>query len=133
MKHNLNAETIATLIAAATKAKENTYVPYSKFRVGAALLMGDGSIVTGCNIENASFGATICAERTAISAAMANGKREIKAVCVTNDTETKITPCGICRQVIFEFARDVPVICCNADGEHMVLGIDELLPHAFEL
>ena len=133
MKHKLSDDVIASLIDAATKAKENTYVPYSNFRVGCALLMGDGSIVTGGNVENASFGATICAERTAISAAMADGKREIKAVCVTNDTETKITPCGICRQVIFEFARDVPVICCNKAGEHMVLGIDELLPHAFEL
>ena len=95
--------------------------------------MEDGSIIQGTNIENASFGATICAERSAISSAMSMGKRGIKAVAVTNTTDTKITPCGICRQVIHEYGSDIPVICTNKDGDYMVHTIGDLLPHAFSL
>ena len=129
----LNDEDIATLIAEAQKAMAEAYATYSGFPVGCAILMNDGSIHRGANVENASFGATICAERSAISAALSQGKTGLKAVCVTNATDAKITPCGICRQVIYEFNRVVPVICTNKRGEYMVLGIDELLPHAFTL
>ncbi|MEO3413743.1 cytidine deaminase [Roseovarius sp. CAU 1744] len=124
---------IATLIAEAQQAMAQAHAPYSKFTVGCAILMDDGTIHRGANVENASFGATICAERSAISSALSQGHRGLKAVCVTNASETKITPCGICRQVIYEFNRDVPVICTNQRGDHMVLTISELLPHAFTL
>ncbi|MEM7241022.1 MAG: cytidine deaminase [Pseudomonadota bacterium] len=126
-------EEIDALIKAAQGAMKNAYVPYSNFPVGAAFLMEDGEVVTGCNIENASFGATICAERTAIAKAMSDGVRKIKAIAVTNTTDTKITPCGICRQVIYEFARDVPVYCCDKDGAYKMLTSAELLPDAFTL
>jgi cytidine deaminase len=111
----------------------SAHAPYSDFHVGASILYDDGSIITGCNVENASFGATICAERTALAAGVAQGKPAISAICVTNKTDTMITPCGICRQVIWEFSQTVPVICSNQNGEHKILTIGELLPHAFDL
>lgn len=124
---------IQTLIAEAQAAMREAHATYSNFTVGAALLMEDGSTVRGANIENASFGATICAERSAIASALSQGKRGIKAVAVTNATDTKITPCGICRQVLFEYGADIPVICTNQAGEHMIHTISDLLPHAFTL
>lgn len=126
-------EEIEKLIGQAQEAMKTAYVPYSKFPVGAAFLMEDGEVITGCNIENASFGATICAERTAVAKAMSDGVRKIKAIAVSNTTETKITPCGICRQVIYEFGRDVPIICSNKDGDYVIRSIQELLPDAFTL
>jgi len=129
----LDKEKIEKLLNAAKLAMPNAHVPYSNFRVGASVLYDDGSIETGCNVENASFGATICAERTAISAGAARGKTSIKAICVTNMTDTMVTPCGICRQVIWEFGQDLPVICSNKDGNYKILTIAELLPHAFDL
>lgn len=124
---------IATLIAEAQAAMAEAHAPYSNFTVGCAVLMADGTIHRGANVENASYGAAICAERSAISSALSQGHRGLKAVCVTNATDTKITPCGICRQVIYEFASDVPVICTNQSGDYMVMSIAELLPHAFTL
>lgn len=129
----LTEQEISTLIAEAQTAMTRAQASYSNFTVGCAILMEDGSIHHGANIENASFGATICAERSAISSALSRGHQGLKAVCVTNATDTKITPCGICRQVIYEFGRDVPVICTNQNGDHMILTIDALLPHAFTL
>ncbi|MEM7440687.1 MAG: cytidine deaminase [Pseudomonadota bacterium] len=129
----LSDATIQTLIAEATAAKDLATAKYSDFRVGAALLMEDGSIVRGANHENASFGATICAERSAIASALSQGITGLKAVCVTNDTDTMITPCGICRQVIYEYGSDIPVICTNRSGDHMIHTIADLLPHAFTL
>jgi cytidine deaminase len=129
----LDTETIQSLLTAAQDAMKNAHAPYSEFQVGASILYDDGSIITGCNVENASFGGTICAERTAISTGIANGKSVIKALCVSNMTDTKITPCGICRQVIWEFSQTVPVICSNKDGDYKILTIGELLPHAFDL
>lgn len=129
----LDDETIARLIKAAHSAMDHAYPRYSDFFVGAALLMDDGQVITGGNIENASFGATICAERSAISTAMGQGYTSIRAVAVSNKTTTKITPCGICRQVIFEFGKDIPVICSNEAGEYVIYSSAELLPHAFTL
>lgn len=129
----LSDDMIQTLIGEAQAAMEEAHATYSNFTVGAALLMEDGSIVRGANIENASFGATICAERSAIASALSQGKRGIKAVAVTNATETRITPCGICRQVIYEYGPDIPIICSNKTGEHMIHTISDLLPHAFTL
>lgn len=124
---------IQTLIAEARAAMDQARATYSDFRVGAALLMADGSIVRGANIENASFGATICAERSAIASAFSQGLDGLRAVCVTNTTDTRITPCGICRQVIHEYGSDIPVICTNRQGDYRVHTIGDLLPHAFSL
>ena len=124
---------IQTLKSEANAAMEQAHAPYSNFTVGAAILMEDGTIIRGANIENASFGATICAERSAIASALSQGHRGIKAVAVTNATDTKITPCGICRQVIYEYGTDIPIICSNQSGDHMIHSISDLLPHAFTL
>ncbi|KAF9038670.1 cytidine deaminase-like protein [Panaeolus papilionaceus] len=104
------------LIKAAIEAKEGSYSPYSKFRVGAALLTPSGEIIKGANIENASYGGTICAERTAIVKAASEGKRGFIGLAVTTDVKAAISPCGICRQVIREFcALDMPVLLVPAD------------------
>ena len=121
------------MFKAAKAAKETAYAPYSNFRVGAAILLEDGTIETGCNVENASYGAAICAERTALTKITSNGRRDVKAILVTGDTEDFITPCGICRQFIFEFGDDIPVICTDQHGNEMELSINELLPHGFRL
>ncbi|MCM8710415.1 cytidine deaminase [Clostridium sp. SYSU_GA19001] len=120
------------LILRALKAKEKAYVPYSNFRVGAAVLTEDGSVYEGCNIENASYGATNCAERTAIFKAISEGHCEIKALAVVGDTSTYIYPCGICRQVIAEFAKsDTPVILAKNEEEYIVRTLVQILPDAF--
>ena len=129
----LDKNTIDRLLEAAKSVMPMAHVPYSNFHVGASILYEDGSIEVGCNIENASFGATICAERTAISSGIAKGKKTIKAICVTNLTDTMVTPCGICRQVIWEFGKKIPVVCSNKDGDYKILTISELLPHALDL
>ena len=129
----LDKQTINKLLKAATSVMSNAHVPYSNFQVGASILYKDGTIEVGCNIENASFGVTICAERTAISTGAAKGKLNIEAICVTNLTDTMVTPCGICRQVIWEFGQNLPVICSNKNGDYKILTISELLPHAFDL
>jgi cytidine deaminase len=120
------------LIAAALKAREEAYVPYSKFKVGAAVITEDGSIYGGCNIENASYGATNCAERTAIYKAISEGHRVIKGVAVVGDITTFTYPCGICRQVIAEFAEgNIPVILIKNEKDYIVKTLDEVLPGAF--
>ena len=131
---NLSDAQIEALAQAARDAKSKAYAPYSKFRVGAALLTYEGQIVSGCNIENASFGATICAERSAISALISRyGLQRIRAIYITNDTDVKITPCGICRQVIHEFGEGITVISSNKVGEFDIFSASELLPAPFSL
>ncbi|HSP47190.1 MAG TPA: cytidine deaminase [Clostridiaceae bacterium] len=122
-----------TLIEEAIKARENAYVPYSAFKVGAAVLMEDGEIVSGCNIENASYGATNCAERTAIFTAIAGGHKKIRAVAVIGDEHNYTYPCGICRQVIVEFAesRDIPILIVKNQKDYLVKSLEEILPGAF--
>ena len=124
----------AQLIAAAKRAMTNAYAPYSKFRVGAAVLTSTGRIFTGCNIENASYGMTNCAERTAIFSAIAAGgpKLEIRAVAVVNDRGVPCSPCGACRQVIYEFGPGATVFFPGAKGWKQVQ-ITELLPEGFRL
>lgn len=125
-------ELTARLLAAARTAAARAYVPYSRFPVGAAVLTGDGAIVSGCNIENASYGLTICAERVAIFQAIAAGHTELRAIAVAAPRALGTTPCGACRQVINEFkaAPDLPVILEGATGPEIV-PFDALLPHAF--
>lgn len=122
-----------SLIEAAIEARENAYVPYSDFKVGAAVLMEDDEIVSGCNIENASYGATNCAERTAIFTAIAKGHKRIKAVAVIGDEHNYTYPCGICRQVIVEFAanRDIPILIVKNQKDYLVKSLEEILPGAF--
>jgi cytidine deaminase len=122
------------LVEAACEAKKNAYAPYSKFRVGAAVLTDDGSLYTGVNIENVSYGATVCAERTAIFKAVSEGSGKVCAIAIASDSEDYIFPCGICRQVIFEFGdRFTKIICSRKNGEYRTFTAEELFPHAFML
>ncbi len=126
------------LMALAKKARENAYSPYSCFSVGAALLCADGKVYLGCNIENASFTPTNCAERTAFFSAIADGKREFSAIAVcggkNNSTQPSCMPCGVCRQVMSEFCdTDFAVIFEDAQGNCSSVTLGELLPFAFEL
>ncbi len=118
------------LVSLASQAREQAHAPYSGFLVGAAVLGSDGRVFTGCNVENASYGLSVCAERNAIAAAVAAGVREIRAIAVVTETSPPASPCGACRQVILEFG-DVPVICANPAGERLVRTAAELLPAAF--
>lgn len=118
------------LLEKACDMLEFSYAPYSKFRVGACLLCEDGRLFTGCNIENASYGATICAERTAVSKAVSEGARRFIAIAIAGD-EGFPWPCGICRQVLNEFAPDIRVICGSRAGGMQVTTLRELLPHGF--
>lgn len=122
-----------TLLQEAQTVRERAYVPHSGFKVGAALLTKGGRIVAGCNFENASLGATICAERVAVGTALSAGEREWAALAVVADTESPVTPCGICRQVLAEFAPDMPVIMANMKGESRTMTVRELLPGMFQL
>ncbi|MEA1975504.1 MAG: cytidine deaminase [Bacillota bacterium] len=117
------------LMEKAKEAKKMAYVPYSNFKVGAALLTISGKVFTGCNVEIASYGATNCAERTAIFKAVSEGEREFKAIAITGDSKTTY-PCGICRQVIVEFGEDIDIILDGKDGL-VITNISELLPHSF--
>ena len=121
------------LIQSAIQAKENAYVPYSGFRVGAALLAKDGQIFTGCNIENAAYSPTICAERTAVAKAVSEGCREFQVIVVTGDHGDYLTPCGVCRQVLAEFCdfEDFTVILANDEEDYKEMKLAELLPGAF--
>ncbi len=119
------------LFAAATQVMHNAHAPYSGFTVGAALLTESGDIITGCNVENASYGATICAERSAIAAAVAQGHKNFTAICVTTAADSATPPCGICRQTLMEFNPDMTVICRSQNGEEKTYSAKALLPHAF--
>lgn len=121
------------LVEKALEARERAYVPYSKFKVGAAVLFEDNNIYSGCNIENASYGATNCAERTAIFKGVSEGNKVIKAIAIVGDIRTYTTPCGICRQVIGEFVEnnDTPIILVKNKDDYIVKTFEEILPGAF--
>lgn len=121
------------LIQAAKEALKNAYAPYSKFRVGAAVLTKKGNIYKGCNVENSSYGLTVCAERNAIANAVAHGEKEFAAIAIATNAETLRTPCGACRQTIIEFGTDIQVIICNLKGKKKVRSIKELLPEHFKI
>jgi cytidine deaminase len=120
------------LIAAATKVRENAHAKFSNFKVGAALRTPTGKIYSGCNIENASYGLTLCAERVAIFKAVSEGDRRFDAIAVVADTDTLTPPCGACRQIIWEFCGDVPVILGNLHGKTEVLRMSQLFPKPFD-
>ena len=120
------------LIDAAAAVRENAFAPYSGFRVGSALETEDGELVTGCNVESASYGLTVCAERIAIFNAVSNGKKRIARIAVVTDTDELTAPCGACRQIIWEFGGDIPVLLSNLKGKSATLSMKDLLPHAFD-
>ena len=119
------------LKAAAVAMLDRAYCPYSHFPVGAALECGDGTVFTGCNIENAAYGAAICAERTAVAKAVSEGHRDFVRIVIAGRSADFCVPCGTCRQVLREFAPDMEVICLNGAGEELCLTLEDLLPHSF--
>ena len=121
----------AELVRQAIGARGNAYAPYSKFRVGAALQTPDGQIFTGCNVENAAYSPSICAERVAVAKAVEAGARTFVAIAIATATDPPATPCGVCRQVLREFNSELPVVCVNPSGERRDLWLSDLLPHSF--
>ena len=134
VKKSLSNSLQTQLLRSAKKAMKNAHAPYSKFRVGAAILLSNGKVFGGCNVENASYGMTNCAERTAIFSAVAElgPKIEIRAVSVVNDQGVPCSPCGACRQVIYEFGPDATIFFQGTDGPRQA-HITELLPEGFRL
>jgi cytidine deaminase len=120
------------LILAAKQARENAHAPFSDFRVGAAVRAKSGRIYTGCNVESASYGLTCCAERTAIFKAVSEGERGFEAIAVVTDTDVLTPPCGACRQIIWEFCGDVPVVLANLKGKVELESAERLLPRPFD-
>jgi len=131
MVDNLKETEITMLIGAAREARINAYAPYSRFAVGAAALGADGKVYTGCNVENAAYGLTNCAERTAMFKAVSEGNRKFRAVAIYADTDQFCSPCGACRQVMSEFGRDLFVIQADNNGQYIINTIEELLPGVF--
>ena len=120
------------LVQKAFEMHKFSYVPYSKFPVGAALLCEDGTVFTGCNVENAAYGSTICAERTALVKAVSEGRRSgFAAIAVAGRGEDYCWPCGACRQMLYEFAPDLRVLAARGDGEFQAVLLSDLLPHGF--
>jgi len=125
---------IRDLIDLAIKARENAYVKYSGFKVGAAVISDSGNTTVGCNVENGSYGLTMCAERNAIFNGVTEGLKEIKVIAVVGDTSGPISPCGACRQVMSEFAtEETRIIMANLKGDYKVVTMEELLPYGFKL
>ncbi len=120
------------LQAAALAARENAHAPYSKFRVGAALEDTSGRVHTGCNVENATYGLTLCAERVAVFKAISEGAREFRRIAIAADTDTLTPPCGACRQILWEFCGDIEILLVNLRGKSEVLRLKELFPRAFD-
>ena len=121
-----------SLIAAARHVRENAHAPYSNFRVGSALRATSGRIFSGCNVENATYGLTVCAERVAIFKAISEGERGFDAVAVVTDTDKLTPPCGACRQLLWEFCGDATVILANLKGKTEVLRMRDLFPKPFD-
>ena len=119
------------LKAAATAMLERSYCPYSHFAVGAALECADGTVFTGCNIENAAYGPSLCAERAAVAKAVSEGHRDFVRIAIAARSDDFCTPCGVCRQVLREFAPQLEVICLNRKGEERSFRLSELLPYSF--
>lgn len=123
---------IDLIVPAAAAAREKAFAPFSNFKVGAAVVAEDGTLFTGCNVESASYGLTMCAERVAIFKGVSEGKRRFTRVAVVTDAEKLTSPCGACRQLLWEFAPDAEVILANLQGELKTLTVRELLPDAFD-
>ena len=120
------------LIEAAKAVRESAHAPFSNFKVGAAVESEDGRIFTGCNVENATYGLSVCAERVAIFKAISEGARQFSRICVVADTETLTPPCGACRQIIWEFCGDAEVILANLEGQVALHRMRDLFPRPFD-
>ena len=129
-KIKLKKDVVQKLLLKAKEAKAFSYAPYSRFHVGAAILTQDNEIFTGCNVENASYSLTMCAERTALFNAITKGKNKIKALALVCDLDKKCTPCGACREVLNEFAKEALIIMGSED-KYVVKSVSELLPFSF--
>jgi cytidine deaminase len=123
---------VESLIEAAKQARLHSVSPFSNFSVGAAVRTASGKVYTGCNVESASYGLTVCAERVAIWKALSEGERQFTELAVVADTETLTPPCGTCRQIIWEFARGARIVFANLKGESEEFHIGDLLPRAFD-
>ena len=121
-----------SLIQKAKEARRKAYAPYSKFKVGAAILTPKGKVYTGANVESASYGLTACAERVALYQAVVSGERKFKKIAVVADRKDPVTPCGVCRQVLAEFGENLEVICANLKGKVRRFTLKELLPYSFK-
>ena len=121
------------LLNKAREASQNAYVPYSHFPVGAALECEDGTVFTGCNVENAAYGECICAERTAVVKAVSEGYTRFRRIAVWGEGKNYCMPCGACRQVLSEFSPDMEVLCAKAGGSYVSYPLSRLLPYAFSL
>ncbi len=129
---NIHDFEVKNMLRQANDARDRAYVPYSNFRVGACVKGATGAYYLGCNIENAAYSPTICAERSAMIKAVYEGEREFDAVAIVWDGDNPAVPCGVCRQVLAEFCDpEMPVICANRKGEYKVLALGDLLPFAF--
>lgn len=121
------------LLAAAVAAREHAFAPYSHFQVGAALEDSDGAIHTGCNVENATYGLTVCAERVAVFKAISEGVRKFRRVAVAADTESLTPPCGACRQILWEFCGDIEIVLVNLAGKTETYRLKDLFPKPFDV
>jgi cytidine deaminase len=120
------------LVKAALEARKNAFAPYSNYQVGAALLTIDGKVYTGCNVENATYGLTVCAERVALWKAISEGARKFRAIAVASAGPQPASPCGACRQLLWEFGGDIDVVLASTDGHRESYRLAELFPHPFD-
>ena len=128
----MSEESLQSLIETATSARLQSVAPFSNFLVGAAVRTQNGKVYTGCNVESASYGLTICAERVAIWKALSEGERQFTELAVVADTESLTPPCGTCRQIIWEFAKHATIVLANLRGQRETVSIKDLLPRAFD-
>jgi cytidine deaminase len=128
----LSEESLQQLIETAKSARLRSIAPFSNFLVGAAVKTDEGKVYTGCNVESASYGLTVCAERVAIWKALSEGERQFTELAIVADTESLTPPCGTCRQIIWEFAKNATIVLGNLRGETQIVSIKELLPRAFD-
>jgi cytidine deaminase len=128
----LSEENLAPLIGIATNARLQSVAPFSTFLVGAAVRAENGKVYTGCNVESASYGLTVCAERVAIWKALSEGERQFTELAVVADTDPLTPPCGTCRQIIWEFCKNATIVLANLHGQKEIVSIRELLPRAFD-
>lgn len=128
----MSKTSLQSLIEIAARARLQSVAPFSKFLVGAAVRTEDGKVYTGCNVESASYGLTVCAERVAIWKALSEGEREFTELAVVADTDSLTPPCGTCRQIIWEFCKEATIVLANIRGENETVSIKELLPRAFD-
>lgn len=128
----MSEESLQELLETAKAARLRSIAPFSNFLVGAAVKTEDGKVYIGCNVESASYGLTVCAERVAIWKALSEGERKFTELAIVADTETLTPPCGTCRQIIWEFAKNATIVLGNLHGETQIVSIKELLPRAFD-